>query len=203
MLKQMKKTIGILLAVCFLISVTAATVSAHGPVMVKEKKTAIIILKDVKTKIYKWPHHHHHHHKMHHHHHKMHHHHKLMKAVKEFMKSWKLYNISNSIVYKPIKNRWIFGNGYIDAFKNMIIYVAKSTSNKMNNIILTNKYCIHHELQLIDKLIYVVCNYRELFLWFFFFEEFHPNLSCWFLYLILFFSYRSLFYGFNDSLHYP
>ena len=59
MLKQMKKTIGILLAVCFLISVTAATVSAHGPVMVKEKKTAIIILKDVKTKIYKWPHYHH------------------------------------------------------------------------------------------------------------------------------------------------
>ncbi len=58
----MKKTIGILLAVCFLISVTAATVSAHGPVMVKEKKTAIIILKDVKTTIYKWPHHHHHHH---------------------------------------------------------------------------------------------------------------------------------------------
>ena len=48
MLKQMKKTIGILLAVCFLISVTAATVSA-GPVMVKEKKTAIVILKDVKT----------------------------------------------------------------------------------------------------------------------------------------------------------
>ena len=80
MLKQMKKTIGIFLAVCFLISVTAATVSAHGPVMVKEKKTAIIILKDVKTKIYKWPHYHHHHHKMHHHH-------KLMKAVKEFMNS--------------------------------------------------------------------------------------------------------------------
>ena len=83
MLKQMKKTIGILLAVCFLMSVTAAAVSA-GPVMVKEKKTAIIILKDVKTKIFKWPHHHHHHH---HHHHKMHHHHKLMKAVKEFMNS--------------------------------------------------------------------------------------------------------------------
>jgi hypothetical protein len=103
----MKKTIGILLAICFLISVTAATVSAHGPVMVKEKKTAIhgpvmvkekktaiVILKDIKTTIYKWPHHHHHHHhhkmhhhhhKMHHHHHKMHHHHKLMKAVKESM----------------------------------------------------------------------------------------------------------------------
>ncbi len=80
MLKQMKQTIGILLAVCFLISVTAATVSA-GPVMVKEKKTAIIILKDVKTTINKWPHHHHHHH------HKMHHHHKLMKAIKEFMNS--------------------------------------------------------------------------------------------------------------------
>jgi hypothetical protein len=54
--------------------------------MVKEKKTAIIFLKSVKTKIYKWPHHHHHH-KMHHHHHKMHHHHKLMKAVKKFMDS--------------------------------------------------------------------------------------------------------------------
>jgi hypothetical protein len=100
MLKQMKKTIGILLAVCFLMSVTAAASSGHvvakekktaagvgaGPVMVKEKKTAIIFLKSVKTKIYKWPHHHHHH-KMHHHHHKMHHHHKLMKAVKKFMDS--------------------------------------------------------------------------------------------------------------------
>jgi UDP-N-acetylmuramyl pentapeptide phosphotransferase/UDP-N-acetylglucosamine-1-phosphate transferase len=78
MLKQMKQTIGILLAVCFLISVTAAAVSAHEPVMVKEKKTAIVILKDVKTTIYKWPHHHHH---MWHHHH----HHKLMKAIKKFM----------------------------------------------------------------------------------------------------------------------
>jgi hypothetical protein len=93
MMKQMKKTIGILLAVCFLLSVTAAAVSAvpsvvkekktaagvgSGLVMVKEKKTAIIFLKSMKTKIYKWPHHHHH---------KMHHHHKLMKAVKEFMKS--------------------------------------------------------------------------------------------------------------------
>jgi len=75
MLKQMRKTFGILLAVCFLISVTAAAVSAV-PNVVKEKKTAIIILKDVKTKIYKWPHHHQHHH-----------HHKLMKAVKEFMNS--------------------------------------------------------------------------------------------------------------------
>jgi len=34
------------------------TVSS-GPVMVKEKKTAIVILKDVKTKINKWPKHHH------------------------------------------------------------------------------------------------------------------------------------------------
>jgi len=99
-MKQMKKTIGILLAVCFLLSVTAAAVSAvpsvvkekkttsgvgAKPVMVKEKKTAIIFLKSVKTKIYKWPHHHHHH--KWHHHHKMHHHHKLMKAVKEFMNS--------------------------------------------------------------------------------------------------------------------
>jgi len=61
MLKQMKKTLGILLAVCFLMSVTAAAVSA-GPVVVKDKKTAIIILKDVKTKIFK------HQHKLHHHH---------------------------------------------------------------------------------------------------------------------------------------
>ena len=38
MLKQMKKTLGILLAVCFLISVTAAAVSAW-PAVVKEKKT--------------------------------------------------------------------------------------------------------------------------------------------------------------------
>ena len=58
MLKQMKKTLGILLAVCFLMSVTAAAVSA-GPVVVKEKKTAIIFLKDVKTKISK-PHYHKH-----------------------------------------------------------------------------------------------------------------------------------------------
>jgi hypothetical protein len=60
MLKQMKKTIGILLAVCFLISVTAATVSAHGPVMVMEKKTAIVILQKEKIEICKWPDHHHH-----------------------------------------------------------------------------------------------------------------------------------------------
>ena len=69
MLKQMKKTLGILLAVCFLMSVTAAAVSA-GPVVVKDKKTAIIILKDVKTKFFK------HQHKLHSHHHKWHHHHK-------------------------------------------------------------------------------------------------------------------------------
>ena len=42
MIKQMKKTIGILLAVCFLMSVTAAAVSAE-PVVVKERKKAIII----------------------------------------------------------------------------------------------------------------------------------------------------------------
>jgi hypothetical protein len=78
MLKQMKKILGILLAVCFLMSVTAAAVSS-GPVMVKEKKTAIIMFKDVKTRIYKWPHHHQHY--------KLHHHHKLMKVVKEFMNS--------------------------------------------------------------------------------------------------------------------
>ena len=69
MLKQMKKTLGILLAVCFLMSVTAAAVSA-GPVVVKDKKTAIIILKDVKTKFFK------HQHKLHSNHHKWHHHHK-------------------------------------------------------------------------------------------------------------------------------
>ena len=69
MLKQMKKTLGILLAVCFVMSVTAAAVSA-GPVMVKDKKTAIIILKDVKTKFFK------HQHKLHSNHHKWHHHHK-------------------------------------------------------------------------------------------------------------------------------
>ena len=56
MFKQMKKTLGILLAVCFLMSVTAAAVSA-GPDVVKDKKTTITILKDVKTKIFK--HHHH------------------------------------------------------------------------------------------------------------------------------------------------
>ncbi len=69
MFKQMKKTLGILLAVCFLMSVTAAAASAHsycGPAVVKEKKTAIIILKDVKTKIFK----HHHHGKFFKHHHK-------------------------------------------------------------------------------------------------------------------------------------
>jgi hypothetical protein len=70
MLRKMKKTLGILLAVCFLISVTAAAVSA-GPVVVKDKKTAIIILKDVKTKFFK------HQHKLHSNHHKWHpHHHK-------------------------------------------------------------------------------------------------------------------------------
>ena len=42
MLNQIKKTLSILLLVCFLMSVTAVAVSA-GPVMVKDKKTAIII----------------------------------------------------------------------------------------------------------------------------------------------------------------
>ena len=63
MLKQsfgrMKKILAIFLAVIFVVSVTSTAVSA-GPVMVKEKKIAIIILKDVKTTICKWPHHHHH-----------------------------------------------------------------------------------------------------------------------------------------------
>jgi|ERR1035437_798264 hypothetical protein len=95
MLKQMKKTIGILLAVCFLMSVTAAAVSAvpsvgkekkttagigAGPIVVKDKKTTVLIFQHVKTKIFG-----HHHHKLHHkshHHHKLHRHHKLTKAVK-------------------------------------------------------------------------------------------------------------------------
>ena len=54
MLKQIKKTLGILLLVCFLMSVTAATVSA-GPVVVKEKKTIVVVVKDEKTKIFKHP----------------------------------------------------------------------------------------------------------------------------------------------------
>jgi hypothetical protein len=82
MLKQMRKTLGILLVVCFLMSVTAAAVSA-GPVVVKDKKTAVLIFQHVKTKIFGHHHKLHHHHKGHHHHH----HHKLMKAVKEFMNS--------------------------------------------------------------------------------------------------------------------
>jgi hypothetical protein len=57
MLKQMKQTIGILLAVCFLMSVTAAAVSAES-VMGKEKKNFTTTVKDVKTKFFK-----HHHHK--------------------------------------------------------------------------------------------------------------------------------------------
>jgi hypothetical protein len=87
MLKQMRKTLSILLVVCFLMSVTAAAVSA-GPVVVKDKKTAVLIFQHVKTKIFGHHHHHklHHHHKGHHHHHN-HHHHKLMKAIKAFMNS--------------------------------------------------------------------------------------------------------------------
>ena len=91
MIKQMKKTIGILLAVCFLMSVTAVAVSAvpnvtkekktaagvgAGPVVIKDKKTAVLIFQHVKTKIFG------HHHKFHSHHHKQRHHYKLMKAVK-------------------------------------------------------------------------------------------------------------------------
>jgi organic hydroperoxide reductase OsmC/OhrA len=82
MLKQMRKTLGILLVVCFLMSVTAAAVSA-GPVVVKDKKTAVLIFQHVKTKIFGHHHKLHHHHKGHHHHH----HHKLMKAIKAFMNS--------------------------------------------------------------------------------------------------------------------
>ena len=58
MLKQMKKTLGILLAVCFLMSVTAAASAGHvvdkekktaagmsaGPVVVKEKENSHYIL---------------------------------------------------------------------------------------------------------------------------------------------------------------
>ena len=57
MLKQIKKTLGILLLVCFLMSVTAAAVSA-GPVVVKDKKTIVVVVKDEKTKIFKHPHSH-------------------------------------------------------------------------------------------------------------------------------------------------
>jgi hypothetical protein len=57
MLKQMKKTLGILLVVCFLMSVTAAAVSAES-VLVKEKKNVTTFMKDAKTKFFK-----HHHHK--------------------------------------------------------------------------------------------------------------------------------------------
>jgi UDP-N-acetylmuramyl pentapeptide phosphotransferase/UDP-N-acetylglucosamine-1-phosphate transferase len=76
MIKQMKKSLGILLAVCFLMSVTAAAVSA-GPVVVKDKKTSVVILKDVKTKIFK------HQHKLHSHHHgKFYRHHYKNKTMK-------------------------------------------------------------------------------------------------------------------------
>jgi|GEM_PF-2074545 hypothetical protein len=61
MLKQsfstIKKVMSVFLVVLFVVSVTVATVSAK-PVMVKEKKTIIIIFQDVKTKVFK--HHHHH-----------------------------------------------------------------------------------------------------------------------------------------------
>ena len=102
MLKQMRKTLGILLVVCFLMSVTAAAVSA-GPVVVKDKKTAVLIFQHVKTKIFGHHHKLHHHHKGHHHHH---HHHKLMKAVKKFMDSWIpiLSYHPNRNAQKPIKS---------------------------------------------------------------------------------------------------
>ena len=57
MLKQIKKPLGILLLVCFLMSVASAAVSA-GPVVVKDKKTIVVIVKDEKTKIFKHPHSH-------------------------------------------------------------------------------------------------------------------------------------------------
>ena len=77
MLKQMKKTFGILLVVCFLMSVTAAAVSSEPVVtqeksvvtkeknfvakeknvVAQEKKKAIVILKDAKTKLFKDHHH--------------------------------------------------------------------------------------------------------------------------------------------------
>jgi hypothetical protein len=57
MLKQMKKTLGILLVVCFLMSVTVAAASAES-VLVKEKKNVTTFMKDAKTKFVK-----HHHHK--------------------------------------------------------------------------------------------------------------------------------------------
>ena len=52
----MKKTLDILLVVCFLISVTSAAVSAES-VMGKEKKNFTTTMKNVKTKFFK--HHHH------------------------------------------------------------------------------------------------------------------------------------------------
>ena len=51
-LSRVKKILTILLIVFFIISVTAASVNA-GPVMVKEKKTAIIVFQKVKTVICK------------------------------------------------------------------------------------------------------------------------------------------------------
>jgi uncharacterized protein (UPF0254 family) len=48
---------------------TTAGIGA-GPVVVKDKKTAVLIFQHVKTKIFG------------HHNHKLHHHHKLTKAVK-------------------------------------------------------------------------------------------------------------------------
>jgi len=66
MLKQsysrVKKILAILLTVLFVVSVTATACNALNPQplppVVKEEKTAIIFLKDVKTKIFK--HHHKH-----------------------------------------------------------------------------------------------------------------------------------------------
>ena len=51
----MKKTLAILLVVCFLMSVIAAAVSAES-VVVKGKKNATTIMKDAKAKIFKYHH---------------------------------------------------------------------------------------------------------------------------------------------------
>ena len=55
MLKRMKRILGILLVVCFLMSLAAASENTES-VVVKEKKKATVMMKDIKTKIFK--HHH-------------------------------------------------------------------------------------------------------------------------------------------------
>ena len=124
MLKQMKKTLGILLAVCFLMSVTAAAVSA-GPVVVKEKKTAIIIMKDVKTKFFK------HQHKLHSNHHKWHHHKNANRSGRKGKKMAVKTETGNKI---PMKTE--IGNNIpmkTETGKNMPIKTGMSNNMPMNS----------------------------------------------------------------------